>query len=108
MKTEKIFLSRLRLVVSAIFMLTLITILNTKPAAAQIDPGHRVTVVGITQGQTARINVLNTADLSSPFPPGPCRVELSFQFTSGKPVLNRDGRPYDVILWLDRNHGAFL
>src|ERR1051326_1915451 len=84
MKPSKSFLSRFRFCASAIIFITLITIWNTKPAAAQIDPMRLEFVVcGITQGQTARINVLDTSDINSGFPPGPCKVELTFEYTRG-------------------------
>ena len=125
MKNRKTFLSRLELVASMIFLLTLVAILNIEPAAAfnspqkgsdgkiapNVQPSNvpmEFIVASISQGQTARINVFNTSDINSPFPPGPCWVELTFAFTSGRPVVNRDGRPYDLIVSLDPDHGAFL
>jgi hypothetical protein len=125
MKSRKTFSNRLKLSAAAILILTIVAIWNTKPATAFSTPqkgsdGKTINnvqaanvpinfiVASITQGQTARINVLNTSDINSLFPPGPCRVELSFQYTNGRPVVNRDGIPYDRIFILNPEHGAFL
>ena len=42
-------------------------------------------IVGITRGQVARLNVVNTSDIYRPagFPPDPCRVTLSFYTSEG-------------------------
>ena len=42
-------------------------------------------IVGITRGQVARLNVVNTSDIYRPtgYPPDPCRVTLSFYTREG-------------------------
>jgi hypothetical protein len=49
-------------------------------------------LVGISYGQTLRLNVVNTAGVLSRFPPGPCRVELGFLDSEGRVVRKAGGR----------------
>lgn len=49
-------------------------------------------MVGITQGQTVRITVVNTAPAPDPdFPPDPCRVVITFKDSDGAFFRNGDG-----------------
>lgn len=66
-------------------------------------------MVGITQGQTIRVNVSNvtTADDSS-YPPGPTRVAIIVVNSHGDPIRNRDGSPVRRVVQLDRGESAFL
>lgn len=49
-------------------------------------------IVGITWGQTLRVNVVNTKGIStSEVPPGPCRVVMTFLDANGNPFTNGNG-----------------
>ncbi len=65
-------------------------------------------LVGITLGQTLRINVVNTAEPDTNVPPGPCRVVLNFRNIEGDLVLNRNGEPLRRIALLQPGQSAFL
>jgi hypothetical protein len=43
-------------------------------------------MVGIAEGQTARINVVNLGNVDPQLPPDPCRVELQFFDAAGNPI----------------------
>ena len=64
--------------------------------------------VGITQGQTARINVVNSPDPNSSIPPWPVTVEMCFHDSSGDLVLDRSRRPVQKTATIDPHHGDFL
>jgi hypothetical protein len=82
------------------------------PAAGLDDetgPVHRpLTTVGVTQGQTARINVVNSPDPNTSIAPSPCIVELCFHDVSGNLILDRSGRAVQKTATIDPHHGAFL
>ena len=48
-------------------------------------------MVGITQGQTIRLNVVNAIPYDSAFPPGPSRVVLTFLDADGHRLRDRRG-----------------
>lgn len=86
----------LRLFAASLFMLTLAGLSATRKsgqALAQITPESipcptcRFGMVGITRGQTARLNVVNVGDVpqglcrsSDDVPPGPCRTQVDLVF----------------------------
>ena len=66
-------------------------------------------MVGITQGQTARINVSNViAQNDSSLPPGPTRVVIIIHYKNGEVFRNRDGSPVRRVVMLDPGESAFL
>ncbi len=66
-------------------------------------------MVGITQGQTLRINVSNiVATNDSTYPPGPSRVAIIVVNSQGDPVRHRDGSPARRVLMIERGDSAFL
>ena len=66
-------------------------------------------MVGITQGQTARINVANVLTQNDPnYPPGPTRVVLIFLNNDGQLFRNRDGSPIRRAAMLERGQATFL
>ncbi len=69
-------------------------------------PGYGM--VGITDGQTIRINVVNTNEPDSSFPPDPCRVVLNFRDADGNLFRNSDGQPIRRIVQLPAGQSAFL
>ena len=66
-------------------------------------------MVGITPGQTLRVNVSNViATNDSDFPPGPSRVVFIVINSHGDPVRHRDGSPVRRVVMLERGDSAFL
>lgn len=56
-------------------------------------PVHRpLATVGVTLGQTVRINVVSSPDPNSSSPPGPVTVEMCFHDTNGNLVLDRSAQ----------------
>jgi len=64
--------------------------------------------VGISLGQTARINVVNSPDPGSSIPPGPIEVEMCFHDSRGDLILDRSRRPVQKTATIDPHHGDFL
>ena len=64
--------------------------------------------LGITVGQTARINVVCSPDPNSQNPPQPVTVEMCFHDSSGNLILDRYGRPVQKTATIDPHHGDFL
>jgi len=66
-------------------------------------------LVGITPGQTARINVVNAAPTDDPYwPPGPSRVVLTFLDSEGRYFRGRDGNPVGRVVMLEPGRSASL
>jgi hypothetical protein len=71
----------------------------------------RFGMIGITRGQTMRLNIVN---LQSPpegdkqLPPDPCRVVLSFRNAQGQPFRNSDGQIIRRTVELQAGESAFL
>jgi len=96
MKTKRaiiISIATVAFVLAAIFGI----VRQTQPVRAQDQPPpvpDRISfgMVGITAGQTVRINIANTImpnDLG--WPPGPIRVVMSFRGMNGQLIRNRNG-----------------
>jgi hypothetical protein len=67
----------------------------------QPDP-PRFGMVGIAEGQTARLNLVNLLTPgAATVPPGPCRAELQFLDGDGNVVVSR-------LVRLEAGHAAFL
>jgi hypothetical protein len=64
--------------------------------------------IGITRGQTARLNVSNLPLPVNDLPPGPIRVELSFVDADGNTLINTDGQPIRRVVMLEPGHSTFL
>jgi len=64
-------------------------------------------MVGITRGQTLRLNV---ADLERPgaVPPGPCRAVLTFRDDAGRPFTDSNGNVIRSEVNLQPGESAFL
>ena len=69
-------------------------------------PGYGL--VGITQGQTIRITVINTADLPDPDTPNPARVVITFKDGNGNLFRNSDGNPIRRVALLKGGQSASL
>ena len=75
----------------------------------ETEPAHRPLVtVGLTLGQTARINVVNSPDPSSSIAPQPITVEMCFHDRNGDLIPDRSGRPVQKTATIDPHHGDFL
>ena len=74
------------------------------------DPQRSFGMVGITPGQTMRLNVVNLTppDPNRQSPPDPCRVLLSFRNAVGEPFTNNDGQPIRRVVELQAGESAFL
>jgi hypothetical protein len=64
--------------------------------------------VGITVGQTARINVVCSPNPSSQVPPQPVTVEMCFHDSNNHPILDRSGRPIQKTVTINPHQGDFL
>jgi hypothetical protein len=72
-------------------------------------PVHRpLASVGLTLGQTARINVVNSPDPNSSDPPQPITVEMCFHDSNGELILDRSRRPVQKTATIDPHNGDFL
>jgi hypothetical protein len=88
---------------------------ETRRVQAQTDevppPNHdRISfgMVGITQGQTIRLSVVNAIPYDSAFPPGPTRVLMTFLDAEGRRLRQRDGSPARRVVELQPGRAAFL
>lgn len=75
----------------------------------ETGPVHRpLAAVGLTLGQTARINVVNSPDPNSSKLPTPMVVEMCFHNSNGDLILDRSRRPVQKTAIIDPHHGDFL
>jgi len=92
------------LATGAIWEVRLVRAFNPQP-----DPPGKFGMVGITRGQTLRVNVVNLVTLSDgQLPPDPCRVVLSFRNAQGQPFRNSDGQIIRRTVELQAGDSAFL
>lgn len=101
-------------VTAVLFALAIFTSHVSRPIQAQDTapqkPDHySFGMVGITQGQTLRVNVANVITANdSNWPPGPTRVAIIVVNSRGEVVRNRDGRPVRKVEFLERGDSTFL
>jgi hypothetical protein len=114
MKTKRT-LTIATLLVALAALLTLGVFRGTRQVHAQdqLPPpvNDRVSfgMVGITEGQTVRVNVSNfIAPNDSGFPPGPIRVVVRFLNSAGRPVTNRGGDVIRQVVELQRGESTSL
>jgi hypothetical protein len=69
-------------------------------------PGYGL--VGITDVQTIRINVVNTNVPDPNLPPDPCRVVMTFKDTNGNPFFNGNGNQIRRIALVNAGESSFL
>ena len=75
----------------------------------ELGPVHLpLATVGVTLGQTARINVVNSPDPKRSIPPSPCTVEMCFHDINGNLILDRSGRVVQKTAVIDPHHGDSL
>ena len=74
----------------------------------QADPPFGM--VGITPGQTLRLNIVNLTLPTDPggVPPGPCRVVLSFRDANGRPFSDSNGQVVRRVVELQGGQSDFL
>lgn len=59
------------------------------------DPDRTVGMIGITHGQTVRLNIVNLAiAVDGQIPPDPCRVVLTFRNADGRPLRTATDNRY--------------
>jgi hypothetical protein len=77
-------------------------------AVSPPDP-DRLGMIGLTQGQTIRLNVVNLhPPLDPDAPPGPCRVVLGFLDAGGQPFKDSTGQVIQSEVQLQPGESAFL
>ena len=82
---------------------------HAMPTAVE-DQAH-FGMVGITRGQTMRLNIVNLnapPDADKQLPPDPCRVVLSFRDAAGHPFRNSDGQVIRREVSLQSGQSDFL
>ncbi len=80
---------------------------NPMPPTVATQPGFGM--VGITRGQTIRVNIVNlSVPSSAQIPPVTCRAVLSFRDDSGRPFTNSDGHAIQSEVSLQSGESAFL
>lgn len=80
-------------------------------AALQLEGGQEhlpLTIVGLTRGQTARINVTNSPDPNSTNPPEPVTVEMCFHDGNGNIIVDRAGRLAQRTVTINPHHSESL
>jgi hypothetical protein len=113
MKTKRTLTIAAVLVALASF-LTLGFLRGTRPVQAQdTQPPpqpERISfgMVGITRGQTIRLNVVNAIPYDAAFPAGPTRVVLTFLDTDGQRVRNLRGTVIRRAVDLEPGRATFL
>jgi hypothetical protein len=88
------------------------------PAAQALPEPHmrlNFAMIGLAEGQTARLNAVNVRALAPPdgdtAPPDAdrvCGVELAFLDADGSVLVGRDGSQFRVTVRLAAGHSAFL
>jgi len=76
-----------------------------------VEDQARFGMVGITRGQTMRLNIVNLnapPDPDKQLPPDPCRVVLSFRDAAGHPFRNSDGQVIRREVSLQSGQSDFL
>ena len=112
MNTQNIF-TRLSMVIALIALGSTVTIWEVRRVRAQPPPHPERTfgMVGITPGQTMRLNVVNLTPPPDPDTngvPPPCRVLLSFRNADGQPFTDNNGQPVGRVVELQAGQSAFL
>jgi hypothetical protein len=95
-------------------LLSMFLVQTTSPVRAQdvappLVDRYAFGLVGITPGQTLRINVANTLVANDTnLPPGPSRVVITLLNGHGQPVRRRDGSPVRRVELVERGESTFL
>jgi len=108
MNTRSIF-TKLSTAIALVALLSTGAIWEIRRVRASGGFERTVGLVGITRGQTVRLNVVNLAvAVDGQLPPDPCRVVLSFRDANGRPFTNSDGQVVRRAVELQTGQSAFL
>jgi hypothetical protein len=103
--------SKLSIAIAFVAIASTVTIWEVRRVRAfnpQPDPPG-FGMVGITSGQTIRLNMVNLAvAVDGQLPPDPCRVVLTFRDANGRPFTNSDGQVIRRAVELQTGQSAFL
>jgi len=92
------------LVIGVVFL-----VISAKASPTAVEQPALFGILGITRGQTARINVANVSSPDNPLlPPDPCHVTISFVDADGNVLFNNAGQPVQREVILQPGHSAFL
>jgi len=103
--------TRMKAIVAVAFLIIGVVFLVTRAKASPtaVEQPALFGILGITRGQTARLNVANVSSPDNPLlPPDPCHVTMSFVDADGNVLLNNAGQPVQRELTLQPGHSAFL
>jgi hypothetical protein len=110
MKTRNIF-TKLSIAMTLVALLTTGAVWEVRRVRASTppDPDRSVGTVGITLGQTLRLNVVDLAIAADgQLPPDPCRVVLTFRDPNGRPFTDEKGNVIRRAIELQAGQSAFL
>src|SRR5258708_12245539 len=100
MRTHNIWKRVAIAIAAAAILTTSISEIRRVRASNPPEP-DRFGMVGLTRGQTMRLNVVNLSNPPDPdrngSPPDPCRVVLSFRNAAGQPFTNTDRQPIPTL-----------
>jgi hypothetical protein len=104
---------RVAIAIAIVAMLATGVIWQVRRARAANPPDpDRFGMVGLTRGQTMRLNVVNLGNPPDPdrngSPPDPCRVVLSFRNAAGQPFTDSNGQVIHRAVDLRAGESAFL
>jgi hypothetical protein len=101
--------TKLSIAVALVAIASTLTIWQVRRVRASGGFERTVGMVGITRGQTVRLNLVNLAiAVDGQLPPDPCRVVLTFRNADGRPFTNSDGQPLRRAVELQAGQSAFL
>jgi hypothetical protein len=108
MNTRNIF-TKLSIVITLVAIASTATIWQVRRVRASGGFERTVGMIGVTRGQTVRLNIVNLAvAVDGQLPPDPCRVVLTFRNVEGRPFTNSDGQPLRRAVELQAGQSAFL
>src|SRR5215813_4955662 len=82
---------------------------RARPMPTAVERQPLFGMVGITRGQTLRLNVANLEQPGdSTIPPGPCRAVLTFRDDTGNPFTDSNGDVIRRAVDLQPGESAFL
>lgn len=107
MNTRSIF-TKLSIAIALVALLSTGAIWEIRRVRASGGFERTFGMVGITHGQTMRLNIVNLAVAVDGQVPPPCRVVLTFRDANGRPFTNSDGQVIRREVELQVGHSAFL